>query len=762
MAAAAAGLALESEQAQAPIAAKEASDASCFCCVDAQAQAPIAAKEAPDAPCSCCGDAQAQAPTAVAAGTPCSCCGDAQADAEEDFAPACSCCSDDESEEGESDQILAPMLVVSGIFSILSVILHVLGLSEAPLTEALPWLTTAAIGAASALLGTVAGLVIVAPSAFAALRRRSIDINILMVIAVVGAWVLGEYSEGAIVVFLFCVGEWLESFAVRRNRSSITALIELVPHTALVLSGSELVEKAPEQVALGERIVIRPGARVPLDCVVVDGSASVDESAITGEPVPVHKAAGDRLYAASLSVDGRMTCEVTATVADSTLARVIKLVKESQAKRTPAERVINRFARWYTPLVVCVAAIVAFLPPLLDALTPLALGGLAVWGYRALSLLVIACPCALVIATPVSVVSGLARAARIGVLVKGGAYLETAARVRAIAFDKTGTLTSGRPELVSMAVLGQDGEVRLASAPSDFQGGGFADALRLAAALEKDSTHPLAGAILKAADAASLLGALPAVGDMAEYAGRGLGGSVEGSGLMLGSAGFIAQSATVAPAMLEAVANMEAQAATVLVLASDGAAQAVFAVHDSLRAETPSIISALRKSGMHTVVLSGDNQLSAGVASEKAGVSECFAGLLPQEKMEHLTALKQRHGAIMMVGDGINDAPALALADVGVAMGAAGSDTALEVADVALMADSLDALPSFFVLARKVVRTIRINVAFAIAFKAVVMCLAIAGLVGLPIAIAADVGVLLVVLAHSMSLLRRPLAQSPQ
>jgi Cd2+/Zn2+-exporting ATPase len=660
---------------------------------------------------------------------------------DDDGAAPCACCASGAG-EGEAEgrkRPLVPLLIACAIPTILAAALH-LGGASGPLFTPLATVL--------ALIGSVVGLVIIAPAIRAAVKSRSIDINILMAIAVAGAWLLGDFVEAAAVVLFFCVGEWLEDFAIARNRSSIERLMDLTPQVVRVRRSDAVFEVAPEEVALGATVLIRPGDRIPLDGTVSAGGASVDESPVTGESVPVLKQAGDALYAGSLSVDGKLEFTTTATVENSTLARIVALVEESQKKRTPYERFINRFARYYTPLVVTVAALVALVPTMISLLTPLDLGGIAIWGYRALTLLVIACPCALVIATPVSVVTGLSRAARMGVLVKGGAFLELSSRIRAVAFDKTGTLTYGKPEVTEVEVLpsavGALGQETVAAA----------DILVYAAALEQDSTHPLAHAITSAAREGR---ALPQATGVTETAGRGITGMVEGVAVTVGSPSYALSVAAFDPSTRERMEAMEQAAATVLVVLANSIPVGLIGVRDIVRKESPALLSRLKGTqkgarAMHTVMLTGDNATTAQAIAREAGVEQVYAGLLPDEKMARIEELKRAYGTVAMVGDGINDAPALALADVGIAMGAASSDTAIQVADVALMANNIEVLPAFFRLARRVVSTIHLNIAFALVVKVAVMVLAIVGIAQMWMAIFADVGVLILVLLYSMRL----------
>ena len=711
-----------------------------------------------------------------------------------------SCAANNNEDQGVISRLTVPLLIACGLATLLAILTSLL--DPVPMLPLLP--------TALAFIASVIGLVIIFPNVKAAVLKKSIDINILLIVAVVGAWLLGDYLEAATVLLFFSIGEWLEGFAISRNRSSIEKLMDLTPQLVRVKElraasevreacgacgvdktcevgdardAYEVRELAPEAVALGSVVLIRPGDRIPLDGTVLEGTATVDESPITGESIPALKQPGDTLYAGSLSVDGMLEFTTTSTVKDSTLARIVALVKESQEKRTPYERFINRFAKYYTPLVIVVALVVAIVPTLISLLTALDLGGITVWGYRALTLLVIACPCALVIATPVSVVSGLTRAARMGVLVKGGAFLELSAKVKAIAFDKTGTLTYGKPEVTEVVILQQAGEKGAETNPmaypvikgptlgpsplkanpaknpisaDQFRGTYTSDfnsresILLLAAALEQHSTHPLARAVIAAIGDA---GAIPRATGVTELAGRGITGVVEGRSIAIGSPSFARSHVDIDEATRARIAEIEETAATALVVLVDDIPVALIGIRDRIRPESPTLLRQLKAVyEMHTVMLTGDNIATSHAIARETGVDQVYAALLPSDKMEHISQLKSRYGTVVMVGDGINDAPALALADVGIAMGGASSDTAIQVADVTLMANSIDVLPQFFKLSRKVVNTIYTNVAFALSVKATVMVLAIAGIAQMWMAIFADVGVLIIVLLYSMRL----------
>ncbi len=604
-----------------------------------------------------------------------------------------------------------------------------------------PWAETASVAGYAAAI--VAGGWLVARRAIVSARARSLDMNVLMTVAVLGAAAIGEWAEGAAVVFLFAVGGMLESRSLARTRRSIRDLMELTPPVARVVAEGREVEVAAASVATGALVTVRPGERVPLDGVVEEGASAVDESPITGESVPADKAAGDTVFAGSLNTSGLLRVRTTAAAADSTLARVIHLVEEAQASRAPAQQLVDRFSRSYTPAVIALAVLIATVPPTAGALLGLEWGGFAEWFYRALVMLVVSCPCALVISTPVSIVSAITRATRDGVLVKGGVHLETAAKVRAVAFDKTGTLTCGSPEVADVVALGA---------------ADAADVLRTAAALEAHSNHPIARAIVRAAGPEAVALA-PAPGAYEDVPGRGIRGLAGGIPSAVGSPAFIAEECGpggLGEAVTDAVERLEDDGRTVLVVLEGGEVAGVVGVADQVRAGAPSAVAALERGGIeHVVMLTGDNERTAAAVAAHAGVAEHRARLLPAGKVEAVRELAARHGAVAMVGDGINDAPALAAADLGIAMGAAGSDTALETADVALMSDDLSQLAGFFDLGRRTVSIIRQNVIASVVVKFAVLALAAGGWATLWMAVFADTGVSLLVTLNGMRLLRR-------
>ncbi|NTW28595.1 MAG: cation-translocating P-type ATPase [Coriobacteriia bacterium] len=597
--------------------------------------------------------------------------------------------------------------------------------------------TLAAFSAAAYLLSVVFGWLLLLPRAIAAARTRRIDMNVLMIVAVAGAVALEDFAEAAAVVFLFTLGGWLEARALDRTRTSIQRLMELAPSTARVTRGGTVAEVPLGEVRVGERMLVRPGERVAVDAVVVAGVSALDEAPITGESVPVDKREGDPLFAGSLNLSGLLEATVTAVAEDSTLARVVRLVEEAQAAKAPVQLIVDRFSRVYTPAVVALAALVWVVPPLVQV----GFSDWSVWTHwlsRALVVLVAACPCALVISTPVTFVSAIARAGRDGVLVKGGAFLESASRVKAIAFDKTGTLTEGKPKVTHAEAC---------------DGGDPLGVLAIAASLEAHSTHPLARAVHEDAQRRGLV--TEPVSGFFELPGRGVEGILGGRRYSLVSPHFALEIATIPEHMIDAFASVEADGLTVLVLVDSGGPLGFLGVSDPLRAEAPHVISALKDGGIeHLTMLTGDNERSAAGVAARAGLSSHMARLLPEGKVDAVRRLGQRYGAVAMVGDGINDAPALAAADIGIAMGAAGSDVALETADVALMADDLSALPGFFRLARRTVATVRANVAFSVIVKMAVLLGAVLGYANMWLAVFADTGVALLVILNGLRLLR--------
>ena len=571
----------------------------------------------------------------------------------------------------------------------------------------------------------------VARGGWAALRSRAVDMNVLMTVAVVGAAAIGQWQEGAAVVFLFSVGNTLESHVMRRTRRAIGALLDLAPARAVVQRNGEEVTVASEELVPGDLLVVRPGERIVTDGVVTSGNSPVNQAPLTGESLPVPKSPGDPVYAGTVNGLGALMVRVTRTVKDNTLASIIELVETAQAQKPPSQRAVDRFARYYTPIVVAAALLIAVAPPLL-------LGqAFDRWIYRGLALLILSCPCALVISTPVAVVSAINSAARSGVLVKGGAYLEALGRVRAIAFDKTGTLTSGRPQVTDVI------------AP---RGLATAELLALAAAIEAQSEHPLGRAIVTRAHRDQI--PFRAGEGFTALAGSGATAAVEGKQAYAGSRKLFEDIGAKLDGVEDAVARLQEAGKTVIIVGWADHAAGVIGLSDEPRDGAESAVRELREMAMGPLVmLTGDHEGTARVVAERLGLDDYYAGLLPADKVDVIAQLAEQHGGIVAVGDGVNDAPALVSSTVGIAMGATGSDAALENADVALMGDDLTRLPFVVRLGRATLAIIRQNVGFSLAVKVALMSLAAPGLLTLWLAVMGDVGVSLIVIANGMRLL---------
>ncbi len=574
----------------------------------------------------------------------------------------------------------------------------------------------------------------VAPKAWLAAKRLRPDMNLLMMVAVAGAIGIGAWFEAATVSFFFALALALEAWSLGRARRAVAALMELAPPTARVKleDGSERDVPAAE-VRAGMHIIVRPGDKVPLDGRVAAGESEVNQAPITGESVPVLKAAGDEVFAGTINGEGALDVVTTKAANDTTLAQIIRMVGSAQSRRAPSEQWVEKFARIYTPVVMALAIAIFLAPPLL-------LGGAwDVWFYRALVLLVIACPCALVISTPVTIVAALAGAAKQGVLVKGGTHLETPAHLKAIAMDKTGTLTEGRPQVVQIVPLGARNE---------------ADVLGLAAALEARSGHPIARAIMAKAIEFKIA-AEPAEAVQA-IAGRGVTGRVAGRETWLGSRRYLAERGIGSDAVLRQADALSSAGRTIVGVGDGQEVWGLVAVADAVRPEAKGIVTALHSAGIkHVVMLTGDNRATAEAIAKQTGIDEVRAELLPADKVAAVEDLVKRYGSVAMVGDGVNDAPAMGRANLGIAMGAMGSDAAIETADVALMSDDLSKLPWLVRHSRATLAVIRQNVAFSIAVKLVFTALTVIGLASLWGAIAADVGASLLVVLNGLRLLNR-------
>ncbi|SIS46084.1 heavy metal translocating P-type ATPase [Salimicrobium flavidum] len=571
-----------------------------------------------------------------------------------------------------------------------------------------------------------------AKSAFYAVKAKSLDMNVLMATAATGAALIGEWFEGAMVVFLFAVGNALQNRSMERTRDSIRSLMDLTPARALVKSGDGMVEKAVEEITVGETLVVRPGEKIPLDGEIISGTTSINEAPITGESMPVDKEPGNTVYAGTLNENGALEVRVTTLVEDTTIAKIIHLVEEAQEKKAPTEAFIDRFAAIYTPVVFILALLVMVFPPLLG------FGGWGEWLYKGLALLVVACPCALVISTPVAIVSAIGNAARHGVLIKGGTYLEKAGTIGAIAFDKTGTLTEGQPKVAEVLSLRHSKE----------------ELLSVAATIESQSTHPIAEAILAYTKERGL--PLKNGSTFEAIAGKGAKGTVEGVETFAGKPQLFEELGVSLSEVDEDIVSLQKNGNTLIIIGTRSEIFGIIAVRDTIREVTVRAIERLKNSGMkEMVMLTGDNEGTAGKIATEAGVDRYFSELMPEDKVTAIQKLQQEGKKVAMVGDGINDAPALATADLGIAMGGAGTDTAMETADIVLMADNLEKLPETIVLSRKALTIIKQNIWFALLTKAAALVLIFPGILTLWMAVLSDTGAALIVILNSMRLLKQ-------
>ena len=607
---------------------------------------------------------------------------------------------------------------------------------------------------------------------------RQITIDLLMTVATTGALLIGETGEAATVVVLFAIGEALEGYTTERARDSLRSLLALRPDQATVIGpcidceahlGQDGYTGGPcpfcglhetvlpvEEVVVGDTVLVRPGERIPVDGQILAGTSLINQAPVTGESVPVLKAAGDDVFAGTVNGEGAIEVHVTKPAQDSTISRMVHLVEHAQTQRAPIERTIDRFARWYTPAVVAAAVLVASVPPLLFGApfldTP---NGARGWLYRALSLLIVACPCSLVISTPVTVVSAMTALARRGVLVKGGAFLDALARIRVFALDKTGTLTEGQPYVIETltpgcSLVAEDGSVGLVRCDA------CDEMLALASSVERRSEHPLARAILSEAERRELLDRYPAADGVQALAGRGIEGTLENGTVTVGSHALFHERRGNC-ALHDRIAAAEERGQTVIVVGRDGELLGYVGVADILRESSHDALRALKAADprVHLAMLTGDTPTVAQmIAGQVEMLDEVRAGLLPEQKLDAIGELREQYGPVAMIGDGVNDAPALAASDVGIAMGGAGTAQAMETADLVLMQDDLSHLPAAVRSSRRTQRVIFQNIAFGLGIKAVILALALAGQAALWLAVFADVGTSLLVTLNGMRMLR--------
>jgi Cd2+/Zn2+-exporting ATPase len=585
----------------------------------------------------------------------------------------------------------------------------------------------------------LAGGVAVAPTLLRGVNTlrfsREFDINMLTGIAVIGAMTIGEYFEGLLVITLFNIGEAMEGYVTDRARDSLRNLRDVTPKTALRLEGEFEREVPTESLAVGDVVATNPHAMIPMDGEVILGSSAVNQAPITGESIPVEKGVGDAVFAGTVNGQGTLHIRVTKLAQNNTLNRLITLIEEAESERAPSQRIIEQFAKWYTPLVLVLAIIVASVPPLLFGAPFWEEAGHGHgWLYRGLALLIIACPCALVLSAPITIISAITAAARRGILIKGGRHLENLGVVNAIAFDKTGTLTIGKPEVKVIYAIDGNQEALL----------------QLACAVESRSNHPIATAVLRAG---SHLDHVPAR-NIESLVGAGVRGDVNGSTVTVASARHAVKNFGLPDSLRVKIADAEANGETTLVVHDGRTVRGFMSVADVIRPESSDVIERFRSDGIHTIMLTGDNQAVASAAGAGIGVDEIEAGLLPEDKVSRVRQLAERYRHVAMVGDGVNDAPALATATVGVAIGGAQNLQAMETADVTLMSEDLSQLPSAVAFGRMARRLIQQNIVLSIGTKLLFVLLAILGLATLWMAVLVDVGMLILVSINGMRPLR--------
>jgi Cd2+/Zn2+-exporting ATPase len=582
--------------------------------------------------------------------------------------------------------------------------------------------------------GYVTGGIYGVEAGLRAIRQFRIDVDILMVLAAVGAWIVGAPFEGAMLLFLFSLSNVLQALALQRTSKAIKALMAYRPDTALVRRGDEFISVSIEAVEIGERIVVRPGERIPLDGTVHSGNSTVDQSSLTGESMPVSKSSGDLLFAGTINLHGGLEMTVTRLAKDSAIARLIEMVSEAQGRKARTQHTIERLEQYYALGVIVLTAGMIVIPLVFFG------GEFDDVFYRAMGVMVAASPCAVVISTPATVLSAIGNGARRGVLFKGGIHVERAAEIAVVAFDKTGTLTIGRPQVSAVISASKNGSSE-------------AEVLALAASLERKSEHPLAQAIVNEAEAQSL--ELQEVEDFQAVPGKGVRAGIGGRTFFAGSERFSRECNGAMPAVFEeTIEKLESEGKTCIVVGSDDGPAGVIAISDVLRPGTRKVVADLKATGIRrTVMLTGDNARTAAFIAEQAGLDEFHAGLLPEDKLALIEQLEKDYGPVLMVGDGVNDAPALAAASLGMAMGAAGSDVALETADIVLMGENLKNVPYVIALSRETRRTLRQNLVFAFSVIAVLVTAVLGLQIALPISVIGHEGSTVLVSLNGLRLL---------
>lgn len=565
------------------------------------------------------------------------------------------------------------------------------------------------------------------------LAKVHFDMNTLMTIAIIGAVIIGEWLEGATVVILFAISEALEKYSMDKARQSIESLMDLSPKEALVRRNNQEQHIAVEDIRVNDVVIVKPGEQLPMDGIIIEGSSTINQATITGESLPVARDKGEEVFAGTLNGEGLLEIRVTKRVEDTTLAKIIHLVEEAQAERAPSQQFVDKFAKYYTPLILLIALLIAVIPPMFFG------GEWMTWIYQGLAVLVVGCPCALVVSTPVAVVTAIGNAAKQGVLIKGGVYLEEMGRVKAIAFDKTGTLTKGKPAVTDSIVW--NGEEKYL--------------LSITAAMERNTTHPLATSIVEEVNRQGMHFESIEVKNFQSLTGKGVKATVDGTEYFIGSPNLFRDTIGSIPSQIEAkITQLQDEGKTVISLGTKQELLLTLALADEIRETAREVIASLNERQIETVMLTGDNRKTAEAIGIEAGISTVQSDLLPEDKLSVIKKLRNQYKQVAMVGDGVNDAPALASSNVGIAMGGAGTDTALETADIALMSDDLRQLPYTIQLSRRALSIIKQNISFALGIKIVALLLVIPGWLTLWIAIAADMGATLLVTLNSMRLLK--------
>ncbi|WP_106498281.1 heavy metal translocating P-type ATPase [Lentibacillus sp. Marseille-P4043] len=564
------------------------------------------------------------------------------------------------------------------------------------------------------------------------LLHLEFDMKTLMTIAIIGAVLIGEWAEGAVVVFLFALSEALEDYSMDKARQSISSLMTLAPSEAFIKRDNAFISIPIEDIVIGDIMLVKPGNKIAMDGKVISGASSINQSSITGESIPLYKTRGDEVFAGTLNMEGSLEVRVTKRAEDTTIAKIIHLVEDAQAEKAPSQKFVDRFAKYYTPAIMLIALLVAVAPPIFFG------AAWSTWVYQGLAVLVVGCPCALVISTPVAIVTAIGNAARNGVLIKGGVHLEEAAHLQVMAFDKTGTLTKGTPEVTTIMPLAGNTEEKLIS---------------YAAAIEQFSQHPLASAITKAYKkrASKKITAE----NFKSITGKGATATIDGIEFKIGSPSLFEDHPALTVDLSEQIKQLQTDGNTVVLLANNEEIVGYIGIADQIRVESQQVVEQLHRIGVkQSVMLTGDNQATGEAIGRSIGITDINTNLMPEDKLTVIRDLKQRYKSVAMIGDGVNDAPALTTASIGIAMGGAGTDTALETADIALMGDDLDKLPYTIDLSRKTLRIIKQNIGLAFGLKLVALLLTIPGWLTLWIAIVADMGATLIVILNSLRLIQ--------